>query len=35
MPSCMGDLAWLERHQWFGEAVEKLLADQAAVALNG
>jgi len=30
-----GDQAWMERHQWFGEAVERLLADQHAVPLDG
>jgi len=29
-----GDQAWLERHAWFGEAVERLFADQPVVKLD-
>jgi len=29
-----GDAAWMERHQWFGDAIERLFADQAAVPLD-
>jgi hypothetical protein len=30
-----GDRAWLERHRWFGEAVERLFRDQPATTLDG
>ena len=30
-----GDTAWLDRHRWFGDACERLLADQSAVPLDG
>jgi hypothetical protein len=30
-----GDKAWLNRHQWFADAAERLFADQPAVALDG
>jgi len=30
-----GDQAWLERHAWFGEAIERLFVDQRAVPLDG
>ena len=30
-----GDQAWMERHAWFGEAIERLFADQPAVPLDG
>jgi hypothetical protein len=29
------DQAWLERHRWFSEALERLFADQPAVKLDG
>ena len=30
-----GDQAWLERHAWFSEAVERLFDDHPAVPLDG
>jgi hypothetical protein len=30
-----GDQAWMERHHWFSEAVERLFNDQLATALDG
>jgi hypothetical protein len=30
-----GDAAWLERHRWFGDACQRLFADQPAVKLDG
>jgi hypothetical protein len=35
MPSQIGDEQWLRRLQWFGDAVERLFADQPAVKLDG
>jgi hypothetical protein len=29
------DQAWMARHRWFAEAVERLFRDQPAVALDG
>jgi hypothetical protein len=29
-----GDAAWLERHQWFGEACGRLFRNQAAIPLH-
>jgi hypothetical protein len=29
------DQAWMERHAWFAEAVERLFKDQPAVAFDG
>jgi hypothetical protein len=30
-----GDRAWMERHRWFGEAVQRLFADLPAAPLDG
>jgi len=30
-----GDQAWMERHRWFGEAIDRLFNDQPAVPLDG
>ena len=29
------DQAWLERHRWFGEALDRLFRDQPATRLDG
>jgi hypothetical protein len=31
----IGDQGWLDRHRWFGDACERLFADQPAVPLDG